>query len=253
MKALKKLDIKKFDGSEFIDFKDEVIDEVSVSLLINNEREIILNCSPINLEELVMGHLYTTGQILNKDDVMSLDIKDSEIGPKAYVQLKNSVSGLKQTGTTSGMIVSKPFYGMNYMQPELELDIKSILNLTNIFTEEDTLFRRTGGTHSVALIKNNEIIAIYEDIGRHNALDKVIGHAILNDLDLSTSILLLSGRIASEMLIKAMRAGVSTVISKSAPTTMSVKLSKENNVTVIGFLRNGKFNLYNLSSNHIFK
>lgn len=253
MKALKKLDIKKFDGSEFIDFKDEVIEEVSVSLLINNEREIVLNCSPINLEELVMGHLYTTGQILNKNDVISLVIKDSEIGPKAHVQLKNTVSDLKQTGTTSGMIVSKPFDRINHIQPELELNIKSILNLTNIFTEENTLFSRTGGTHSVALIKNNEILAIYEDIGRHNALDKVIGHAILNDLDLTTSILLLSGRIASEMLIKAMRAGVCTVISKSAPTTMSVKLAKENNVTVIGFLRNGKFNLYNLSSNHIFK
>lgn len=252
MKALKKLDIKKYDGSEFIDLKDEVIEEVSVSLLVNNEREIVLNCSPINLKELVIGHLFTTGQILRKDDVLNIRINDSEFEPKVYIQLKDEITGLKKIGTTSGMIVSKPFDKMDLNQPELELDIKSILNLTNIFMEDETLFRRTGGTHSVALVRNNKILAMFEDIGRHNALDKVIGYAILNDIDLSTSTVLLSGRIASEMLIKAMRAGVSAVISKSAPTTLSVKLAKENNVTIIGFLRNGKFNLYNLSSNHKF-
>ena len=104
-------------------------------------------------------------------------------------------------------------------------------------------FRLTGGLHNSALGGDN-ILFMSEDIGRHNAVDKVIGSLIISEQAVDDKILLLSGRVSSEIVIKAARAGIPLVLSRAAPTDLAIDLAQELNITLIGFVRDGRLNIY---------
>jgi FdhD protein len=112
------------------------------------------------------------------------------------------------------------------------------------FNQSSELFRETGGVHGCALSYSKGIIFSEEDIGRHNAMDKLIGRARLERIDLSDKFVLTTGRISSELLIKASKQGIPIIASRSAPTELAIKLAKETGVTLIGFARGDKLNIY---------
>ena len=119
-----------------------------------------------------------------------------------------------------------------------------MLQIINLLEERSSTFRLTGGVHSAALADQNGIICMYEDIGRHNAVDKVLGYAFLNEINTEDKCLLLSGRVASEILIKAARAHIPVVLSRTAPTGLTIDLAEELNITVVGFARGDRFSVY---------
>ena len=107
-------------------------------------------------------------------------------------------------------------------------------------------FRKTGGLHACAFFeKDGALLAAREDVGRHNALDKLIGWALLsNRLPLNRQILLLSGRVSFEMMQKALAAGIAIIAAISAPTSLAVEFARSNNQTLVGFLRGNEMNVY---------
>lgn len=105
-------------------------------------------------------------------------------------------------------------------------------------------FKKTGGVHCVALCDPNKILVISEDVARHNALDKVIGESVLKNIFLKDKIIILSGRVSLEMILKSAKMQIPIIISKSAPTSMSVALAKRLNITLVGFVRDRKMNIY---------
>ncbi|MCA9838032.1 MAG: formate dehydrogenase accessory sulfurtransferase FdhD [Trueperaceae bacterium] len=129
--------------------------------------------------------------------------------------------------------------------PEIEPGL--LLSLPEKLRTGQTLFEQTGGLHAAALFSNSgELLTIREDVGRHNALDKVIGWALLEErLPLTENILLVSGRASYELVQKALSAGISVFCSVSAPSSLAIDLAKRFNMTLIGFLREDSFNLYN--------
>lgn len=120
----------------------------------------------------------------------------------------------------------------------------SILNLSNKLNENSQLFKETGGVHSCALCSEEEIIMFHEDVGRHNALDKIVGEAFLKEIPFEDKILITSGRISSEMIIKTAKQRIPIIVSRSAPTELSVGIAKELGITLIGFARGRRMNIY---------
>ncbi|MCK5271787.1 MAG: formate dehydrogenase accessory sulfurtransferase FdhD, partial [Sedimentisphaerales bacterium] len=102
----------------------------------------------------------------------------------------------------------------------------------------------TGGTHAVGLIRAGEMIAVGEDIGRHNAFDKAVGKCLLQDIPTAGCVAVLSGRVSFEMAAKAARAGVELIAAVSAPTTLSVEVARQSNITLCGFVRGQEATVY---------
>jgi FdhD protein len=116
--------------------------------------------------------------------------------------------------------------------------------LAGDFQKRSQIYLKTGGVHSAALADEKEILIFREDIGRHNAIDKVIGQALFRKVKFEDKILLTSGRVPSEVLLKVEKCNIPIVVSKSAPTNQAVRLARESGMTLIGFARGSKMNIY---------
>ncbi len=112
------------------------------------------------------------------------------------------------------------------------------------FQQKSSLFRKTGGVHSCALGTTEEIQVFADDIGRHNAVDKVFGECLLKDISTIDKVLLTSGRVSSEILLKVVKRQVPIIISPAAPTDLATDLAQKLNLTVIGFVRGKRMNVY---------
>ncbi len=151
---------------------------------------------------------------------------------------------------TSGCGKGTIFYNMvdilhrHRIDSSLKISSKSILKLMQEFQQKSNLFMETGAVHSAALSDGRNILVFKEDIGRHNAIDKIIGRTLEEGIDFRDKIILTSGRISSEILLKIQKCIVPLIISRSAPTDQAVKLACELNITIIGFARGNRMNIY---------
>ena len=221
----------------------EVIEEVPMALFINGRHAMTAMMSPVQLEEFVTGYLYTEQIIKAADEIESIKIEKNRMS----VITKNlfKVLGPKKTilsgcgGSTSYIDTTKlPKIASTYSvsTAEIRAAAKAVLN--------SELHITTGGIHIVALLDGEKTLAVSEDIGRHNALDRVIGFALRNGIDLTRTWVLVSGRISSEMTRKCLIAGIPVIVSRGATTTLAVETAKETGLTVVGFARSTKMVIY---------
>lgn len=126
----------------------------------------------------------------------------------------------------------------------IELLPNQVLNMMTQLQGVSIIFKQTRGLHNAAISDGNDFFEHRQDIDRHNALDKLYGYCIQRHIPVRDKALIFSERISSEILIKAAKIGVGVTLSESAPTSLAVKLAQDLNITAIGFIRNGKFNIY---------
>jgi len=142
------------------------------------------------------------------------------------------------------------------VQPDGQLsavEIDTILRLTQeLFETPGDLFQSTGCAHSCALVTDGQVQCYREDIGRHNALDKVIGYALKNGIPISKSIIFSSGRISQDYLEKVIKAGFKIVVSRAAVTASAVALARKENITMLGFIRRNGGNIYHVGEVALF-
>jgi len=151
---------------------------------------------------------------------------------------------------TSGCGRGASFYsaadaqGREKVESKIKISTLEVLALANEFQHRSQIHRATGGVHSAALCDTRNIIVLSEDIGRHNAVDKIFGECILNDITTDDHIIITSGRVTSEILLKVAKRNIPIIISKCAPTNLGVRLAADLGVTLVGFVRGKRMNVY---------
>ena len=253
MENLKKYSIKRYKGGKLYNTEDDIVVEHIFKIILDDEEFINLICTPKSLKSLAVGFLHSEGIINSINDI--LDISLCEKGGYVNIKLKNKEllkSKINQkraitTGCGKGSIYYKALEELQYNNDsnKKELDYDNIMKLINNFNTKSELFKNTGGVHSVALSDFKNIIFFEEDIGRHNALDKIVGKCLLNNIDTKDKLILTSGRITSEIILKGVKLNINYIVSRSAATNMAIDLAKKLNLTIIGFARNDKMNIYN--------
>lgn len=232
--------------------KDLVASEFPLTIILNGKELATLLCSPKSMKYLAIGFLYSEGLIETREEIKKI-VLDEEKGVATIetVEQKDLAQEffLKRVITTGcGRAIA--FYnladidGANEVVSEIKLSATDVFTLIKEFQHRSDLYRVTGGVHSAALCDPEGILIFEEDIGRHNAIDKILGKCFLEDIPTSDRIVITSGRISSEILFKVAKRNIPVIISKSAPTDIGITLAQELKVTIIGFARGKRMNVY---------
>jgi len=245
----------KYRGVEKSLAQELVVYESPLTIFFNGQELVTLLCSPDKLDALALGFLRTEGLIKEISEVSSLKLEEE----KGLVEIKTF-----QQGTLSEKLYSKRLvptgcgsYGKGELfyniidsikckpvQGNLVLKPEQIYSFVEEILQESKTYELTGGVHTASLFDNRGSLICCEDVARHNAVDKVIGQSLLQKISLVDKVMVVSGRVSSEMLLKTAKLEIPFLISKSAPTHLSVKMAKELNVTLVGFVRGRRMNIY---------
>jgi FdhD protein len=229
----------------------QVATEMPMTIIYNDQELATLVCSPYEFELLAVGFLISEGLLHQPDDILAINsIPDCGT---VNIKTKNvqKIDGFLKRNFNSCCGKGRPslHYLNDYeqLQPlsnNVKFSVKEILRYAELLNKSSDTYRLTGGVHEAALGYKNELLVKYEDIGRHNALDRILGYTFLNKIDNSDKVVILSGRIASEMLTKSARIGVPVIVSRSAPTCLSIDLADALGITLVCFTRTESFSVY---------
>lgn len=246
-----KTDVVRIDNGKKQKIKDMVTDEIPLTIQLDGKELLTMLCSPDSLKELSVGFLYSAGLIKSMDQIKNITIDRQNWISYVELNSKNQASELIfKRLYTSGCGKGAIFYNAldlinkRKITSNFTISAEKIIDLMDYFQKNSLNFRETGGVHSAALSDSNKILVFKEDIGRHNALDKVIGEALKKGLNMEDLIVLSSGRISSEIVLKVEKIRSVLLISRSAPTNQAIKLAKELNLTLVGFVRGKRINVY---------
>jgi len=225
-----------------------VVEESVWTMVINDQPWVTLLCTPEKIEYLTYGFLANEGVITGPEDVASLEIVQ-DVGSAIHVQLcREDVRLPRQRTITSGCAGGITFYDLvGNVQPlnsALVVTHEQVFALMEAMRDGAVHYQRTRGLHCSALADENGILALAEDIGRHNTLDKIRGECLVRGIATEDRIVLTTGRLSSEMLYKAMRMGTPVAVSRSTPTDLSIRLARHWGITLIGYVRGRRMRIY---------
>lgn len=228
-----------------------ITEEVPLTIEVNGKELATLLASPCDLKDLTVGFLFTAGLIQGIDSVTSLVIdqerwKASILIPQEGLPEEMVFKRIYTSGCGKGVIFHNPFDLIQRVELPFGFGVEGrrITEIMRAFLIGSPEYRETGGVHSAALADREKILIFKEDIGRHNALDKVVGEALSKGIDFSDKMMFTSGRISSEIMSKILRCRVPLLVARGAPTNQSVKLAREINLTLIGFARGSRMSIF---------
>lgn len=243
----------RFDGTRLSAHEHHPVSEFPVHLTVNGNPMATLIASPHNLEFLVAGFLRMQGLVASREDIELLGVcPDSGT---ANVRIRGEVPGrltpILTSGCTGGVTFHLPLpAGQSEAEKEVFRETAGrvapadILQAMAALVRVASMYRSTGGIHSSAVADGENILLHAEDIGRHNTIDRIAGEALLKGMDLAGKILVTSGRISSEMAAKGASLQVSVMASRTSPTDMAIRIAEEAGITLIGYVRGGRFTVY---------
>ncbi|MCB9455064.1 MAG: formate dehydrogenase accessory sulfurtransferase FdhD [Anaerolineaceae bacterium] len=223
-----------------------VIQESLVTLFVNGQDVATVMCSPLDQEALAVGFLYNENVIASPDDVGLVQANAART--VVDVLLKTDFKPPRRMILTSGCGGGITWQDLSQAHPALDTGFTTtpqvIFDRMRDLQGAAKLYNQVRGVHTAGLADAEQLLVSAEDVGRHNAVDKVTGKALLAGIAMSDRLLLTSGRISSEMLGKARRMGVPLVISRTSPTSISVQLAQAWNICLIGYVRQGGMRIY---------
>lgn len=220
-----------------------------VSIVVDGSVTHTIVCTPEHLAELALGRLFCDRVITSCDDVASLHL--CKQGDVVKVELTRPVALApivpEHASTCASMREAHASAVSDASLPPLALrafDRRWIFSLAREFAQDTPMHKKTRGAHSCFLAQNGTILFFCEDLGRHNAFDKAIGWALRHNIDLTRCIALTSGRVPTDMAIKAIRAQIPVLLSASVPTDETLVLARQKNLALIGQVRDGQVSVF---------
>ena len=230
--------------------EDYIAVDEAVCIFINDEYYTTLIASPSKINELVIGHLICEGIIKSTNDIRNIDLKP----PKAFVNLFQKIFIDSILRNRVGLISTACGQSKSINTTEIEpidtsqkktVKAEIIFNISNELNKRGKYFHQTGGTHSAMLSSfMGEVLFFAEDVGRHNAIDKVIGLGAMNKYDMKNCILFCSGRLSSDIMFKVARSGIPIIASIAAPLESGINIAETMGITLISFVRGKRMNIY---------
>lgn len=249
-----KREILRIVGNEVEKVEDTVVTEYAVTVKINQEEFVTMVCTPEYVEDMVIGYLASERVIKGYDDIERIwhqekegfvHVKTKKVNPY-FQQMQNkryitSCCGASRQGFVfaNDALVAKKMEDVH-----VTVTPDDCYRLMREMQNSAAVFQETGGVHNAALCDKNGIVLSRMDIGRHNALDKIYGYCLRNNISMQDKIIVFSGRISSEILLKVSKIGCEIVLSKSAPTELALELADNLRITTVGFIRKDAMNVY---------
>ena len=241
------------------EIEDVVASDEAVCVFINDEFYRTMIATPGMTRELVLGHLFTEGVIGSMEDVAELEV----LPLKVHVELRGEVdferlnmSKVDLITTACGSLSTPVNPGQLEslgVSSDVQVEAEVVWRMVRELNLRGEKYKETGGTHSAMLCKvDGEVISFAEDVGRHNAVDKVVGAALLEGVDFGECALVSSGRQSSEMVLKAARSGVPVVASVAAPLSSGIQVARVTGITLVCFVRGRRMNVYSHNERVIF-
>ncbi len=229
--------------------------EEAFSLYVNGELYTRVMLTPSFLEEWAVGFLYYKGMVESKKDIERIIVHGSNVAVsikspgntqmrlRGYMPVPSNYVSLANVDGERMALIKKA--SVEISSNKISIPGSLVRDISRSLNGLSEIFRVTGGTHSAALFDiRGKCLTHIEDVGRHNAVDKVIGSCILHDIQMKDKILAVSGRLSEEVVFKCVRAYIPILISLSAPLSRGVRLARAAGITLIGFARGSKFNVY---------
>ncbi len=233
---------------------DNIAEEKPFYLFVNKTFWATILCSPTDLQQLAVGHFLSEGILKSTEEIEEVDLKQNEstcnikLKPEINVENRVKISRLHTRVIPSACGSGSPYqYTGQIPKVKSNLTVKAqvLFHSVNQLNVKAEGFRRTGGLHVAAIYKyDGRLVALAEDVGRHNAVDKVIGIAALDKVDFGQCFLALSGRISGDVAFKAAKVGLPIIASLAAALSSGITMAEDADLTLVGFVRGKRINLY---------
>ena len=266
-RRVKEVAVRRIAGAAERADSDALAAEEPLEIRVDGRSIAVVMRTPGEDRELAAGFLSTEGMARSANDIIDVvcglhclapgsdpaqapanvaDVRLSRPDSVDFTRLTRHVFSSSSCGVCSKASIDAIRQQFPAIESDVAIDARLLSGLPAALASAQPTFQRTGGLHACALFdETGNMLAVREDVGRHNALDKLVGWALLADrLPLSRCILLLSGRASFEMMQKALAAGIPIVAAISAPSSMAVEFARESGQTLVGFLRGEKMNVY---------
>ncbi|MBN2963334.1 formate dehydrogenase accessory sulfurtransferase FdhD [Sulfurospirillum sp. T05] len=245
--------ITKIKDGKKIETDDTLVREIKLELIVNGERVGAVMATPVDQEALALGYLMSENIIETFDDITRMELVNDGMGVEIEAKVnaanigKLNAEGVVISGCGRGMTANIDPEAIEAKVIHNPLTIEASLLSTQMsqFYTECPLYEQTGCVHTAKLFLDEKTFFIGEDIAQHNTIDKAIGKARLAGADVSKAFLMVSGRLSSEMVAKAVMHGIPILVSRTASTCLGLMIAKKFNLTLVGFARNDRMNIYN--------
>lgn len=245
MDSFEKMPVLRIREQGLEEIEDFVAVEKRVRISVNGRHALSLYCSPNMIREFVAGVIHNEGLISGSwcAESMSIVYGDEILVDVPSDGTLNEGERTVTSGCAGGISIARKLPDEQNTDA-LVVPARQIRAVYTAFQKKADGYQLTGGVHSAAMADSSTILVFAEDIGRHNAVDKVIGYCILEQIPLAGKMMLASGRLSSEIVTKCARSGIPLVVSRAAPTSLAVEIARIAGMTLIGFVRGGRMNVY---------
>lgn len=224
----------------------EVIEEALVTISVNGAELATIMTTPSELDGLALGFLKNEGMVSSLDEVDH--IHQSENRCCVDVWLTHAVEKPRRSIVTSGcgggITFNAPSIDLQPLEDDLQIRAERLFDLFKQLHFPGSLYARSRGVHTAGLSNGVEVLAIAEDVGRHNTIDKLLGKCMLENIETKGRLLLATGRVSSEMLVKGALMGCPIIASRNSATSMSVEMALAWNITLVGYVRRNTMRVY---------